>query len=108
MLGLRLRLPTNATFLAKATVTPVSDDGWADVQAVVYFWARQSRMETGLAGRLLAALRAWFAEVWGLERTVFVTNEQFTQQVDLIERTDLARRFELVEPSKTGTYLVHG
>ena len=44
----------------------------------------------------------------GLERTVFVTNEQFTQQVDLIEGTDLVRKFELVEPSKTGTYLVYG
>ena len=89
-------------------MTPVSDDAWADVQAVVYFWARRSRMETGLDGRLLATLRAWFADAWNLERTVFVTNEQFTQQVDLIERTDLTRRFELVEPGKTGTYLVYG
>jgi hypothetical protein len=100
--------PTHASFLAKATVTPVADDVWVDVQAVVYFWVRQSRMDTGLDGRLLGDLRAWFAEDWKLERTVFVTNEQFTQQVDLIERTDLTRRFELVEPSKPGTYLVYG
>jgi hypothetical protein len=107
-LGCVYVFPTNATFLAKATVTPVGDDAWAEVQAVVYFWARQSRMETGMDGRLLAALRAWFAEAWKLEPTVFVTNEQFTQQVDLIERTDLTRKFELVEPDKTGTYLVYG
>lgn len=107
-LGCVYVFPTHVTFLAKATVTPVGDDVWADVQAVTYFWVRRSRMETGLDGRLLAELRAWFAEDWKLERTVFVTNEQFTQQVDLIERTDLTRRFELVEPNKTGTYLVYG
>jgi hypothetical protein len=78
------------------------------VQAVVYFWVRQSRMETGLDGRLLTALRAWFTDVWKLERTVFVTNEQFTQQVDLIKRTDLTRRFGLIEPGKAGTCLVYG
>lgn len=107
-LGCVYVFPTDATFLAKAMVTPAGADVWADVQAVVYFWARRSRMETGLDGRLLDALRAWFAEAWKLERTVFVTNEQFTQQVDLIERTDLTRRFELVEPGKTGVYLVYG
>jgi hypothetical protein len=107
-LGCVYVFPTSATFLKKATVTPVGDDSWADVQAVVYFWARRSRMATGLDGRLLAELRAWFAGAWGFERTVFVTNEQFTQQVELIERTDLVRKFELVEPSKTGTYLVYG
>jgi hypothetical protein len=107
-LGCVYVFPTHTSFLAKATVTPVDNDVWTDVQAVVYFWVRQSRMETGLDGRLLAELRAWFAEAWKLERTVFVTNEQFTQQVDLIERTDLTRRFELVEPGKAGTYLVYG
>lgn len=107
-LGCVYVFPTNATFLTRATVTPVGDDEWARVQAVVYFWVRRSRMETGLDARLLTALRAWFAEAWQLERTVFVTNEQFTQQIDLIERTDLTRRFELVEPGKAGTYLVFG
>ncbi|GAB2471558.1 hypothetical protein GCM10027063_10110 [Promicromonospora xylanilytica] len=119
-LGCVYVFPTNAAFLTRAAVTPVGDDEWARVQAVVYFWVRRSRVEagsetgletglqTGLDGRLLAALRAWFADAWGLERTVFVTNEQFTQQVDLIERTDLSRRFELVEPGKPGVYLVFG
>lgn len=107
-LGCVYVFPTSATFLTKATVTPLSGDSWADVQAVVYFWVRQSRMQTGLDGRLLSALRAWFTENWHLERTVYVTNEQFTQQVDLIERTDLTRRFELIEPDKAGTYLAYG
>ena len=42
------------------------------------------------------------------ERTVFVTNEQFTQQVELIQGTELQLEFELVEPDKPGTYLVFG
>lgn len=38
---------------------------------------------------LLAALRAWFKEEWKIEHTVYVTSEPFTQQVDLMDRTDL-------------------
>jgi hypothetical protein len=107
-LGCVYVFPTSATFLARSTVIAVGDDEWADVDAVVYFWARRSRMETGMDERLLTALRAWFREEWRLERTVYVTNERFTQQVELIGRTDLSLKFELREPGKPGTYLVFG
>lgn len=100
--------PTSASFLVKSTVTPVGDDQWADVDAVIYFWARLTQMEAGADELLLTALRAWFAEEWKLERAVYVTNEHFTQQVDLIDRTDLILKFELVEPGKPGKYLVFG
>lgn len=99
---------TGARFLARATVTPVGDDEWADVEAVVFFWARLSRMETGMDGRLLAALRTWFAEEWKLARTVYATSEPFTQQVDLLRRTGMTVRFELREPDKAGKRLVFG
>lgn len=98
--------PTSATFLVKSTVTPVGDDEWADVDAVVFFWARKSRMEIGMDERLLAALRVWFHEEWKLKRVVYVTNEQFQQQLDLINRTDLTLKFELLEPGKPGKYLI--
>jgi hypothetical protein len=65
-------------------------------------------MEQGMDERLLAALRRWFRDEWQTTNTVYVTNEQFTQQVDLIRRTDLTLKFELVEPEKPGTYLVFG
>jgi hypothetical protein len=58
--------------------------------------------------RLLAALRAWFRDEWKTENTVFVTNEQFTRQAQLLRSTDLSLKFELVEPEKPGTYLVFG
>jgi hypothetical protein len=107
-LGCVYIFPTTATFLAKSTVTPVGGEVWADVDAVVYFWARKSRMKTGMDERLLTALRAWFDEEWTFERTVYVTNEQFEHQMDLLNRTDLSVKFELLEPGKAGKYLVFG
>lgn len=100
--------PPEATFLAKSAVTPLGDRNWGEVDAVVYFWVRRPRMETGMDERLLAELRAWFTNEWKLPGTVYVTNEQFAQQVELIGRTDLKLEFELVEPGKPGRYLVFG
>ena len=105
-LGCVYVFPVDATFLTRATVTALGDEKWVDVEAVVYFWVRASRMATGMDERLLAALRTWFAEEWRVTRTVFVTNEQFQQQAELLHRTDLELRFTLVEPGKPGTYLV--
>jgi hypothetical protein len=107
-LGCVYIFPTTAAFLVKSTVTPVGGEVWADVDAVVYFWARKSRMKTGVDERLLTALRAWFGEEWKFERTVYVTNEQFEQQMDLLNRTELTVRFELLESGKAGKYLVFG
>jgi len=107
-LGCVYVFPTTATFLAKSTVTPVSDDYWSEVEAVIYFWVRLSQMERGLDGRLLDALRAWFDTEWKVTRAVYVTNEQFRHQVDVIGRTDLVLKFELLEPDKPGKYLVFG
>jgi hypothetical protein len=99
---------TSAKFLARSTVTPVGADEWADVDAVVFFWVRLSRMDTGMDERLLAALRAWFTQDWKLEKTVYVTSEPFTQQVDLLDRTDMTLKFELQEPDKPKKRLVFG
>ncbi|WP_426625281.1 GNAT family N-acetyltransferase [Leifsonia sp. McL0607] len=107
-LGCVYLFPTTAAFLAKSTVTPVGDDAWEDVDAVAYFWVRLSQLEAGLDASLLDALRSWLRDDWGFERVVFVTNEQFEQQVSLLTGTDLVLRFELREPGKPGTYLVFG
>jgi hypothetical protein len=107
-LGCVYVFPTSATFLAKSTVIPVGDDKWADLDAVIFFWARLSQMETGMDQRLLAALRRWFTDEWKLEKTVYVTSEQFTQQVDLLNHSDLNLKFELIEPGKPRRRLVYG
>jgi hypothetical protein len=107
-LGCVYVFPTDATFLARSAVTPVGDDDWSDVDAVVFFWARRSQIETGMDRRLLDALRTWFDTEWALERVVYVTNEQLGHQADLLAQTDLLLKFELVEPDKAGKYLVFG
>lgn len=100
--------PTRATFLARAAVTPVGGDEWADVEAVVFFWARLPQMKAGMDERLLAALRAWFTRQWKLTRTVYATSEPFTQQVDLLSRAGMTVKFELQEPGKPRKRLVFG
>jgi hypothetical protein len=107
-LGCVYVFPTSATFLAKSTVTPVGADAWSDVDAVIFFWVRLPQMDTRMDERLLSALRPWFNEKWQLDKTVYVTSEQFTQQVDLMNRTDLNLKFELLEPDKPRKRLVFG
>lgn len=107
-LGCVYIFPTWAKFLTKAAVSPVGDDEWSDVDAVVFFWVRLPEMESGMDERLLAALRAWFRDEWRLEKTVYATSEPFTQQVDLLGRTDLSLKFELLEPGMPGKRLLFG
>lgn len=107
-LGCVYVFPVAAKFLARSTITPLGDDAWEDVQAVVYFWARLSRARDGMDDRLLAALRIWFRDDWGLDRVGYVVSEPFAHQVEVVRRTDLTLRFELVEPEKPGRYLVYG
>ena len=98
----------DARFLAAADVVAVTDAPWDRIDAAVYFWVRVSQLSQGLDRSLLQHLRRWFAEVWGFDDVVFVTSELFTQQVRLLEDTDLELRFELVEPGKPARYLAYG
>jgi hypothetical protein len=107
-LGCVYVFPISAKFLATCTVTPVAEDQWVDVDAVIFFWVRLPQMETGMDERLLSALRTWFSEEWNLNNTVYVTSEPFTQQVDLMACTDLKLKFELLEPGKPRKRLAFG
>ncbi|MCR2763329.1 N-acetyltransferase [Microbacterium sp. zg.B48] len=108
-LGCVYIFPTTATFLTKAAVTSVLEGAqWAEIDAVVYFWVRESRISSDMDVRLLAAIRSWMDEDWSLARSVFVTNEQFERQVQLLELAGLQVNFELREPGKPGNYLVYG
>lgn len=98
----------HAAVMESRDYPPPGPDGdrWEDGD-VVDFWVRRSQLADGTDGELLAALRAWLPEVWRLDRYVVVTNEQFTQQVALIESTDLTPRFHIDEPDKPGRYLAY-
>ncbi len=49
------------------------------------FWIRQSRLAEGLDRRLLDVLRPWFRDDWTFDGHLFLTNEQFAQQVAMME-----------------------
>lgn len=107
-LGCVYIFPTTATFLAKATVTPVRDDRWEDVDAVVYFWVRTSRAAEAMDRRLLQALREWFTDEWAFERPVYAASELFEEQVRLFSDAGMPVRFELREPHKPARYFLFG
>lgn len=116
-LGCVYVMPHDATFLAKARITPltpltpltpVGEVRWEDVDAATYFWVRTSALAAGTDRSLLDTLRTWLAQEWRLSRLVFVTHEDLTQQVDLLEGTDLRPLFHIEEPGKPGRYLAYG
>jgi hypothetical protein len=98
----------DARFLAAADIAAVTDAAWDRIDAAVYFWVRASQLPIGLDRSLLDHLRRWFTDDWGFDDVVFVTSELFTQQVQLMEATDLELRFEIVEPDKPGRHLAYG
>ena len=106
-LGCAYLMAPNAGSFVKSNIIPVGELRWDDFEAMIYFWVRKSQLATETDRALLDALRAWIAQEWGFGRHLFVTNEQFTQQVDMIERTDLRRRFVIEEPGKPGRFLAY-
>lgn len=98
---------TNAPAYAGARITPVGDHRWEDYEATVSFWVRKSRLETATDRALLDVLRPWLAKDWNLQGHLFVTSELFAQQVDMIGRSDLQRRFTVEIPNKPGRYLAY-
>lgn len=106
-LGCVYLIATNAPMFTKARITEVGNHRWDDYEATVYFWVRKSRLQTPMDRQLLDSLQAWLEQDWSFGGHLFVTNEQFTQQVDLIEKTDLQLRFEIEEPDKPGRFLAY-
>ena len=96
-----------ASWFSNADITPVDGDRWSDHDVMVLFWVRKSRLSDGLDRLLLDYLVEWFQRDWSFDAPVFVTNEQFDQQVAMIETSDLGRRFEIVLPDHPGAYLAY-
>ena len=90
-LGCVYLLPADAPSFTTATITPLDGAEWGECEAAVYFWVRKSQMALHTDVRLLEALRSWLASEWDLAGYLFVTNEQFVQQVDLFERRACSR-----------------
>lgn len=99
--------PTTARWLSTAEVTAIGDTAWADVEAVTLFWIRQSRLAEGLDRTLLDALRPWAADEWSFDGHAFLTNEQFEQQVAMLEAAGLHRHFDVKLPKAPGTFVAY-
>lgn len=106
-LGCVYVLPPDAKMFTGAQVTALGADEWSDCDATVFFWVRKSRLPDGLDRALLDWLVRWFEREWSFKDPVIVTNEQFDQQVAMIEGTDLRRRFEVEVPDHPGKYLAY-
>lgn len=110
-LGCVYIFPTDAKFLRASTITPVGDDQWAEYHAAVYHWVRKSEMDAGRDVEFFLLLRDWLAGEWSFEKYLFVTNEQFAAQAELMARNDMTLRFtceEVVKPDqleKSGKFL---
>lgn len=99
--------PTSARFLAAATVTPVADGAWTEVDGVVYYWVRASRAGDGSDRVLLSALRRWLREDWDFSQPAFVTSAAFDRQRDALAAAGLREAFQLTEPDKPEPYVVY-
>lgn len=106
-LGCAYVLSPDAKMFADAHVTAVGADDLSDCDATVFFWVRKSKLAEGLDREVLDALLAWLEREWSFKAPVIVTNEQFDQQVTMIESTDLGRRFEVRVPGNRGLYLAY-
>lgn len=106
-LGCIYVFPPDAKWFSGADVTAVDVDRWSACDAMVFFWVKKSRLAGGMDRELLDSLVGWFGREWSFEKPVFVTNEQFEQQVAMIEASDLQRRFEIELPSDPGRYLAY-
>lgn len=106
-LGCVYVLPPNAKMFAGGQVTAIGAGQWSDCDATVFFWVRASRLPDGVDRRLLDSLGRWLEQGWSFNAPVFVTNEEFDQQVTMIEGTELRRRFEVKVPDNRGRYLAY-
>lgn len=101
-LGCIYIFPRTVRWLARASVNATAHADWADFEAVLLFWVRQSRIEDGLDRQLLALLRKWVVEQWAFDGLLFMTNEQCERQVAMWEAAGLTLQFEIQQGNNAG------
>jgi hypothetical protein len=98
----------SATWLSKVETTPVGDTNWANYEAVILFWIRQSRLAEGMERKLLDILRPWFEQEWTFDGHLFLTNEQFEQQLSMFEGAGLHLQVKVKQPKQPGEFRAYG
>lgn len=104
-LGCVYIFPIGAEMLARAHISSVGGADWSDYAAAVYFWIRKSKLGDSLDRALLDRLGPWFAQDWNFDNVLIITNEQFEQQVAMIESKGLPLRFRINDPKAAGSFL---
>jgi hypothetical protein len=103
-LGCIYIFPLTARWLSQAETTPMGDADWANYEAVVLFWIRQSRLVEAMDRQLLDILRPWLEQKWTFDGYLFLTNEQFEQQVAMFEAANLQFQIEVKLPKQPGKF----
>ncbi|MEM7125397.1 MAG: N-acetyltransferase [Chloroflexota bacterium] len=106
-LGCIYIFPRTARWLSQAETTPIGDTDWANYEAIILFWIRQSRLAEAMDRKLLDILRPWFEQEWTFDGHLFMTSEQFEQQVAMFEGTNLQLQFEVKQPKNSGKDLAY-
>lgn len=106
-LGCVYILPTDAHMFSRSEISATDAAPWSAYEAAVYFWVRKARIADGLDRRLLETLDPWLERDWSIGRHLFVTSEQFEQQVSMIEGAGLRRMFEIDDPKHVGRSLAY-
>ena len=107
-LGCVYVFPADATMFERSNISSINGSQWSSVSAAVYFWVRKSNLAAGLDRLLLDNLRSWLADSWHFSEPVFVTNEEFCQQVDMIKNAGLQKRFSIDDPKATRRFSAYG
>lgn len=106
-LGCLYIFSTDAGMFRRAEISAIDRAGWSDYDAAVYFWIRKSGLADALDRRLLDALRPWLARDWRFDKVLFVTNEQFEQQVEMIVKAELPLAFRIDDPKAERDFLAY-
>ena len=98
----------DAAMLRRSDVSAIDGARWSDYAAAVYLWIRLSRLADALDRTVLNALGPWLRDDWRFQSCLFITNEQFTQQVLMMESAGLRLRFRIKDPKAAGRFLAYG
>ena len=99
---------TDAAMFSRSDISAIDGARWSDYAAAVYFWIRLSRLADGLDRAVLDALCPWLKNDWRFENCLFITNEQFTQQVMMMESAGLRLGFRIKDPKAPERFLAYG
>ena len=77
------------------TVRAAARVGIGAHDAAVSFWVRQSRLGSGLDGRLFAALHAWFVAEWQFSRVTYIANRRQERHQEIYRAAGLVPLYAL-------------